>query len=189
MEQSVPVRPTFHNIVPAQYVSRALAQAAGPAIKEKTMSTISDTGPSGVSEAGGPRNALRRTISGVWAPRVLSLLRVMAALLFIEHGLMKLVAFPAPQPGVPHPLPPILIAAALIEVVGGGLLAVGLFTRIAAFIAAGEMAAAYFMVHAPMGFWPALNKGEPAILFCSVFFYLAFAGGGSWSLDARWRRP
>ncbi|HEY2482675.1 MAG TPA: DoxX family protein [Caulobacteraceae bacterium] len=111
----------------------------------------------------------------------------MAALLFIEHGLMKLVAFPAPQPGVPHPLPPILIVAALIEVVSGGLLAVGLFTRIAAFIAAGEMAAAYFMVHVQMGFWPALNQGEPAILFCFVFFYLAFAGAGAWSLDA-WRR-
>jgi putative oxidoreductase len=151
------------------------------------MSTISDAGASGASQAGEPRNALRQPISSVWAARVLSLLRIMAALLFIEHGLMKLVAFPAPQPGVPHPLPPMLIVAAIIEVVVGGLLAVGLFTRIAAFIAAGEMAVAYFMVHAPMGFWPALNQGEPAILFCFVFFYLAFAGGGSWSLDA-WRR-
>lgn len=151
------------------------------------MSTISGAGPSDVSEAGEPRNAMRRPISGVWAPRVLSLVRIVVALLFIEHGLMKLVAFPAPQPGVPHPLPPMLIVAALIEVVGGGLLAVGLFTRVAAFIAAGEMAAAYFMVHAPMGFWPALNQGEPAILFCFVFLYLAFAGGGAWSLDA-WRR-
>ena len=136
------------------------------------MSTTSDTGALGAS----------------WAPRVLSLVRIVAALLFIEHGLMKLVAFPVAQPGVPHPLPPMLIVAALIEVVGGGLLAVGLFTRIAAFIAAGEMAVAYFMVHAPMGFWPSVNEGEPAILFCFVFFYLAFAGGGAWSLDALRRK-
>jgi putative oxidoreductase len=143
------------------------------------MSTISETS----ADAAGGRSAI-----AAWAPRVLSLLRIMAALLFIEHGLMKLAAFPAPQPGAPHPLPPILIVAALIELVGGGLLAVGLFTRIAAFIAAGEMAAAYFMVHAPMGFWPAVNHGEPAILYCFVFFYLAFAGGGAWSLDAWLRR-
>jgi putative oxidoreductase len=117
-----------------------------------------------------------------WAPRVLSLLRIMAALLFIEHGLMKLVGFPAPA--APHPLPPILLAAACIETIGGGLIALGLFTRVAAFIASGEMAAAYFLMHMQKGFWPALNMGEPAILFCFVFLYLVFAGAGSWSLDA-----
>ena len=121
---------------------------------------------------------------GIWAPRMLSVLRIMAALLFMEHGLMKLFHFPAPQPGVPDPLPALLMAAAWIEVVGGALLAIGLFTRPVAFICAGEMAVAYFMGHAPQGFWPALNMGDAAILFCFVFLYLAFAGGGAWSVDA-----
>jgi putative oxidoreductase len=119
-----------------------------------------------------------------WSPRVLSVLRIMAALLFMEHGLMKLVHFPAAQPGVPDPLPTILVGAACIEVVGGALLALGLFTRIAAFIASGEMAAAYFMAHGSKGFWPALNQGDAAILFCFIFLYLVFAGPGVWSLDA-----
>ncbi len=119
-----------------------------------------------------------------WSPRVLSLLRIIAALLFIEHGLMKLFAFPGPQPGVPDPLPMILVAAAWIEIVGRGLIALGLFTRAAAFLCSGMMAVAYFMAHASQGFWPALNGGEPAILFCFVFLYLVFSGGGSWSLDA-----
>ena len=118
-----------------------------------------------------------------WAPRVLSIVRVIAALLFMEHGLMKLLHFPAPQPGVPTPLPAILVAAAWIEVVGGALIALGLFTRAAAFIASGEMAAGYFMVHAKQSFWPGINEGDAAILFCFVFLYLVFAGGGAWSLD------
>lgn len=123
-----------------------------------------------------------------WAPRVLSLLRIIAALLFMEHGLMKLLHFPAPQPGAPDPLPTMLLAAAWIEVVGGGLLTLGLFTRAAAFVCSGQMAVAYFTAHASQGFWPALNGGEPAILYCFVFFYLIFAGGGAWSLDATRRR-
>ena len=121
---------------------------------------------------------------GVWAPRMLSVLRIMAALLFMEHGLMKLFHFPTPQPGVPDPLPALLMAAAWIEVVGGALLAIGLFTRPAAFICSGEMAVGYFGGHATQGFWPALNMGDAAILFCFVFLYLAFAGGGAWSVDA-----
>lgn len=124
----------------------------------------------------------------VWAPRVLSLLRIVTALLFMEHGLMKLFQFPAPQPGAPDPLPMMLMAAALIEVVGGGLIALGLFTRIAAFVCSGQMAAAYFMAHAPQGFWPALNGGEAAILFCFIFLYLVFAGPGIWSLDTLVRK-
>ena len=119
-----------------------------------------------------------------WSPRVLSVLRVMAALLFLEHGLMKLFHFPAPQPGVTDPLPTILMAAAVIELVGGGLIALGLFTRLAAFVCSGQMAVAYFMAHAPQGFYPALNMGEPAVLYCFVFLYLVFAGPGPWSLDA-----
>ncbi len=124
----------------------------------------------------------------VWAPRVLSLLRIVAALLFMEHGLMKLIHFPAPQPGAPDPLPPLLLAAAWLEVVGGGLIALGLFTRAAAFVCSGQMAVAYFMAHGSQGFWPALNGGDAAILFCFLFLYLAFQGPGEWSLDAQVRK-
>src|SRR5215475_8641279 len=124
----------------------------------------------------------------IWSPRVLAALRIITALLFIEHGLMKLVAFPAAVPGLPSPLPTILVVAALIEIVGGALIAVGLFTRIAAFICSGEMAAAYFISHAPQSFWPALNGGDAAILFCFVFLYLVFAGAGAWSVDQFLRR-
>jgi putative oxidoreductase len=120
-----------------------------------------------------------------WAPRVLSLLRIIAALLFMEHGLMKLFNFPAPVPGMPHPLPLMGMVAGVLETFGGGLVLIGLFTRPVAFLLSGEMAIAYFMVHMKQGPWPALNYGEPAILFCWVFFYLVFAGGGSWSVDAR----
>lgn len=123
-----------------------------------------------------------------WAPRVLGLLRIVAALLFMEHGLMKLFHFPAPQPGAPDPLPAMLLAAAWIEVIGGGLLALGLFTRLAAFVCSGQMAVAYFVAHASQGFWPALNGGEPAVLYCFVFFYLIFAAPGPWSLDAMMRK-
>jgi len=123
-----------------------------------------------------------------WSPTVLSALRIVAALLFMEHGLMKLFQFPGPQPGVPDPLPTILVAAAWIEVVGGALLAAGLFTRVVAFLCSGEMAVAYFMGHASRGFWPGLNQGDAAILFCFIFLYLVFAGPGPWSLDALVRK-
>lgn len=119
-----------------------------------------------------------------WSPHALAVLRIMAALLFMEHGLMKLFHFPAPQPGAPDPLPLVLLAAAIIEVAGGALIAMGFLTRIAAFICSGEMAAGYFMVHAPKSIWPALNQGDAAILFCFIFFFLIFAGPGAWSIDA-----
>jgi len=120
----------------------------------------------------------------LWSPRVLALLRIMTALLFIEHATMKFFGFPAPMPGAAGPLPGIIVAAGVIELVGGTLIALGLFTRPAAFIASGTMAAAYFMAHAPQSFWPLVNQGESAILFCFIFLYLVFAGAGSWSLDA-----
>jgi putative oxidoreductase len=126
---------------------------------------------------------------GVWAPRMLSVLRIMAALLFMEHGCMKLFHFPAAQPGAPDPLPMMLMIAALIEVVGGALLVLGLFTRPVAFICAGEMAVAYFIAHGSQSFWPALNGGDAAILFCFVFLYLAAAGGGAWSVDGMRGKP
>jgi putative oxidoreductase len=124
-----------------------------------------------------------------WSPYALAALRIMAALLFMEHGLMKLIHFPAAQPGVPDPLPPILLAGAIIEIVTGGLIALGLFTRAAAFIASGEMAAAYFLFHAKQGFWPGLNGGDAAILFSFVFLNLVFAGPGAFSLDGLVRAP
>jgi putative oxidoreductase len=119
-----------------------------------------------------------------WEPRILSVLRIMAALLFVEHGTMKFFAFPAAMPGMSGGLPPLLLVAGLMELVGGALLAVGLFTRPVAFLLSGEMAVGYFLFHAPHSFYPALNMGEPAVLYCFVFLYLAFAGGGAWGVDA-----
>ena len=124
-----------------------------------------------------------------YQPQLRALLRIMTALLFMEHGLAKLFHFPVPQPGAPSPLPAILVAAAWIEVVGGALIAVGLFTRLVAFICAGEMAIAYFMFHFPQGFWPIVNMGEAAILYCFVFLYFAAAGPGAWSVDGARAKP
>ena len=117
-----------------------------------------------------------------WQPQLLALLRIVTGLLFLEHGTSKFFAFPVPFPM--QPLPPMLMAAGVIELVAGLLITIGLFTRLAAFIASGEMAIGYFMMHAPQGFWPLVNKGESAILFCFVFLYLAAAGAGAWSIDA-----
>ena len=121
-------------------------------------------------------------VTTVWAPRALSLLRIIAGLLFLEHGLIKVFAFPH-GPGFSH-LPPLIEAAGLIEVIGGILVALGLFTRAASFIMSGEMAIAYFMVAAPKGFLPLVNHGEPIILYTFIFLYLAAAGPGAWSVDA-----
>ena len=119
-----------------------------------------------------------------YAPQVLSILRIVAALAFMQHGLMKIFDFPAPQAGAPDPLPALLVVAGWLEIVGGALLAVGLFTRPTAFLLSGMMAVAYWMAHGMQNFYPALNGGEPALLFCFVFLYLACAGGGPWSVDA-----
>lgn len=118
-----------------------------------------------------------------WTPYALAAMRIMAALLFLEHATMKFLQFPGPIQGVPYPLPTIMIVAGVIEVITSILMIVGYRTRIAALIASGEMAAAYFMGHMPYGFWPSLNMGEVAILFCFIFLYIAFAGGGAWTLD------
>jgi len=116
-----------------------------------------------------------------WQPQLLAILRIVVGLLFVEHATQKFFAFPAPFPV--SPLPPMLIAAGAIELVAGLLVTVGLFTRIAAFIASGEMAVAYFMGHFPKGFWPAQNMGEGAILYCFIFLYIAAAGPGAWAID------
>jgi putative oxidoreductase len=117
-----------------------------------------------------------------WQPQLLALLRIVTGLLFLEHATQKFFGFPAPFP-MPGPLPPLLIAAGVIELVAGVLVTLGLFTRLAAFIAAGEMAVAYFMMHFSKSFWPAVNMGEAAILYCFIFLYLAAAGAGAWSID------
>ena len=122
-----------------------------------------------------------------WAPRVLSLLRLMAGLLLMQHGLEKHFAFPeAFGMDLPASSPPMI--AGWIELIGGFLVAVGLFTRPAAFIVSGAMAAAYFMVHAGQSLYPIINKGELVVLYCFVFLYFVFAGGGPLSVDALIRK-
>jgi putative oxidoreductase len=121
-----------------------------------------------------------------YTPYLLTILRIVVALLFFEHGTSRLFGFPSPLPA-PEFLSMLWFAGA-IELIGGALLALGLFTRPVAFIMSGEMAIAYFLAHAPTGFFPIINRGDSAILYCFVFFYLAFAGPGPWSLDAALRR-
>jgi len=121
-----------------------------------------------------------------WAPQLLSILRIVAAFLFIQVGTAKLFAFPgAVMPGggtaAAWSLPWI---AGVLEVFGGGLLLLGLYTRPVAFILSGEMAVAYFYGHAPLGFWPVLNQGAPAVFYSFLFLYFSAAGPGPWSLDA-----
>ncbi len=125
-----------------------------------------------------------------WAPYLLSVLRIVTGLLFMQPGAAKLFAFPAaimPGGGTVS-LFSMLGLAGVLEFAGGLLIVVGLFTRPVAFIVSGEMAVAYFMGHAPHGFWPMLNHGEPAIFYCFLWLYLSAAGAGPWSLDAV-RRP
>ena len=117
-----------------------------------------------------------------YRPHALAILRIITALLFMAHGTAKLFSFP--DIGMNPPLFSLFGLAAVLEVVGGVLLVIGLFTRPVAFILAGEMAVAYFMAHAPQSFFPIVNNGESAILFCFVFLYLVAAGAGAWSLDS-----
>jgi putative oxidoreductase len=119
-----------------------------------------------------------------WSPHFLSLLRIVAALLFMEHGSQKLFGFPPSPQAASGSLPLLLLAAGMLEFFGGLFLLLGLFTRPVAFILSGQMAVAYFKAHAPQGFFPLLNRGELAALYCFLFLYLAVAGSGSWSLDS-----
>lgn len=126
-------------------------------------------------------------IPASWSPKLLSVLRVVAALALLHHGTSKFFGIP-PFP-MPAPLPLQLQAAGAIELVAGVLLVIGLFTRPVAFVASGFAAAAYFIGHAGKSFFPAVNGGEPALLFCFIFLYLAAAGGGAWSADAARGQP
>jgi putative oxidoreductase len=117
-----------------------------------------------------------------WAPRILSVLRIVSALIFMEHGTQKWLNVPP----LGRPAPEFLSMSGfggILELIGGSLLVLGLFTRPVAFLLSGEMAVAYWWGHAPRGFFPVLNGGDAAILYCFIFLYLAVAGGGAWSLD------
>lgn len=124
-----------------------------------------------------------RAVTAQWSPRMLSVLRIVSALIFMAHGTQKILGFPASSMN-----PPVLSlfgAAGLLELIGGALLLIGLFSRPVAFLLSGQMAFAYFIAHAPKSPFPALNGGDAAILYCFVFLYIAFAGPGPWSLDAQ----
>src|SRR5262245_496826 len=125
-----------------------------------------------------------------FAPQMLSILRIVSALIFMAHGWQKHFGFPPRGPGVTSG--PDLLSlsgvAGLLEIVGGFLLLFGLFTRPVAFILSGEMAFAYWLAHAPQSFFPVVNRGDAAILYCFLFLYMVFAGGGAWSLDRWWRK-
>jgi putative oxidoreductase len=137
---------------------------------------------------GGGRQMIDDQLSNVWAPRLLAALRIISALLFLEHGLVKVFGFPAGAAPGQQPLLSVFGIAGLIEAVGGVLLLIGLLTRPVAFLLAGEMAVGYFMVHEPVSVFPAVNGGDAAILFCFVFLYLCTAGPGAWSVDEMRKR-
>ncbi|MFL6732106.1 MAG: DoxX family protein [Sphingomicrobium sp.] len=123
-----------------------------------------------------------------WQPHVRAVLRIVVALLFLQHGLIKLIGFPSGGMPGPQTVGTLLWVAGIIELVTSLLVLIGLWTRVAAFLASGEMAVAYFMFHASKGFYPALNMGEGAILYCFIFLYLAAAGPGAWSIDGARQR-
>ncbi len=121
-----------------------------------------------------------------WAPRTLSILRIFAGLAFLQHGTIKYFDFPAGSGMFNAEMPVLSIfgIGGILELVGGVLITIGLFTRPVAFVLSGMMAVAYWMFHAPSSFYPVINQGEAAVLFCFIFLYLACAGGGAWSVDA-----
>jgi putative oxidoreductase len=117
------------------------------------------------------------------SPYALAALRIVATLLFVEHATQKFFHFPVAIPGVPDPLPTMLVIAGALELITAAFLVLGLWTRVAAFVASGLMAFAYFLGHFPFSFWPAVNGGEAAILYCFIFLYIAFQGAGAFALD------
>jgi putative oxidoreductase len=127
-----------------------------------------------------------------WTARLLSVLRIVVGFMFMMHGTQKLFGFPAAMPGGPQPMLSLIGVAGVMETIGGALMIAGLLTRPVAFLLSGQMAVAYFRVHAPAGFWPLLNNGELAALYCFTFLFFSAAGAGPWSVDALvggWRKP
>jgi putative oxidoreductase len=127
-------------------------------------------------------------MKGFWAPRMLSVFRIVVALLYLQHPLAKFFAFPHFAAFDNLQRFSLIWVAGVIELIGSPLLLIGLFTRPVAFVLSGEMAVAYFIVRPSRGFFPLLNGGEAEVLFCFAFLYLAFAGAGPWSIDQLWRR-
>jgi len=125
---------------------------------------------------------------GPWAPQALSVLRIITGLMIIQHGMGKLIGFPVVPAYAKVQAFSLIGAAGFIELIGGALLILGLLTRPAAFILSGEMAFAYFIGHAPKGFFPLINNGTLAIMYCFTCLYLATAGAGPWSVDATMKR-
>ncbi|UIJ43821.1 DoxX family protein [Sphingomonas cannabina] len=119
-------------------------------------------------------------IPASWSDRLLSVLRIVVGLAFLHHGTSKFFGLPP----FPMPLNPLLYVAGTLELVGGALIILGLFTRPVAFVLSGMSAVGYFMVHAPKSFFPSVNGGEAILLYCFIFLFLAAAGGGAWALDA-----
>lgn len=143
-------------------------------------SHIRDTARSNAPYSGGAAAKYRS-----FAPQFLSALRIVAAFMFMLAGTSKLFAFPVGMPGgAAAPLFSQVGIGGILEVFGGALLLLGWLTRPVAFVLAGEMAVAYFQFHFPKSFWPTVNQGVPAVLYCFVFLYLSAAGGGPWSIDA-----
>jgi putative oxidoreductase len=127
-------------------------------------------------------------IGAVWAPRILSVLRIVGGLLLLQYGLAKLFSWPAVKMFENLPWLSLYGVAGMFELIGGTLLILGLFTGPVAFVLSGEMAAAFFIEHFPRSFFPLLNHGDLAVILCFTFLYLAIAGGGPWSLDALLRK-
>ena len=121
-----------------------------------------------------------------WSPQLLSLMRIAMGITFIEHGTQKLLSFPVPAPGMLAV--PLLLFTGLLETIGGTLVALGLFTRAAAFLISGEMAVGYWWMHVPRSIYPIANGGEVMVLYCFAFLYIAAVGPGPWSLDAQMKR-
>jgi putative oxidoreductase len=140
---------------------------------------------SGVNISG---DAFMTETMAAWAPRALSVLRIITGLMIIEHGMAKLLGWPVVAAFAQLKLFSLLGLAGTIELVGGALLIIGLFTQPVAFIISGEMAVAYFMVHAPRSFFPLINGGSLAIIYCFACLYLSTAGGGPWSVDATMKK-
>ena len=125
-------------------------------------------------------------ILGRFSSYIYSILRIIAGLMFACHGTSKIFGFPGTNPPLPHVIS-LPLASGIIELVCGLLIAIGLLTSIAAFIASGEMAVAYFLMHAKSSFWPLLNRGELAVVYCFLFLYIAASGPGIWSVDSNRR--
>jgi putative oxidoreductase len=125
---------------------------------------------------------------GRFSAQMFAILRIIAGLMFAMHGMQKLLGYPPMPKGMSGPLPPLMMVAGGIELICGFLIAIGFFTGIAAFIASGEMAVAYFTAHAPHGLWPVQNQGELAVLYCFVWLFVAAHGAGIWSIDNVLRR-